>query len=229
MSARAAEAQDRQARLAKLPEASRGWVRELLDEHAALKQKVKGSDELHRAIADLHAKCLELHESEFETQMHLGNLYASAEQLSSTVLRSEVLGTIQEIVANLIGSEQMGIFERDPSNSGLRVAQQIGLDPSHYAELTADRGVIAEVVETGKPFFRESGADPSGESGELTACVPLRVGESIIGALAIFALLPQKPDLAPTDISLLELLSGLAGHALYCTHLLQAKGDAPEA
>ena len=225
MSADLDDRRAQQTRLAELPEASRGWVRSLLEEHVALKQKAKGRDELHQAIADLHTKCLELHDSELQAQVHLGNLYASAEQLSSTVLRTEVLASIQEIVANLIGSEQVGIFERDSSTSELIVAQQIGLDPSFYTELIADGGVIAEVTETGTSFFGDSTKDPSDKTGQLTACVPLRVGDGTIGALAIFGLLPQKPELTQTDISLLELLSGLAGHALYCTHL-HSKRDA---
>ena len=126
---------------------------------------------------------------------------------------------MQEIVANLIGSEQLGIFELDPSDSKLMLVQQIGLDASLYAELVADGGVIAEVVEKGKPFFRDPTARPSVQAGELTACVPLLAGERTIGALAIFGLLPHKPTLRPTDINLLELLGPLAGHALHCTHL----------
>ena len=223
-----ADVDDLQGRLSELPDASRRWVRELLDEHTMLKQKAKGRDELHQAIADLHTKCLELHESELEAQVHLGNLYASTEQLTSTVFRNEVLAGIQEIVANLIGSEQVGIFERDASSSELILAQQIGLDPSLYDKLIADGGVIAAVAESGECFYRDATTNPSGEAGELTACVPLRAGDGTIGTLAIFALLPQKPKLTQTDISLLELLSGLAGHALYCTHLQSERDEADE-
>jgi hypothetical protein len=56
--------------------------------------------------------------------------------------------------------------------------------------------------------------------------VPLRLGESTTGAIAIFRLLPQKPGLEPLDYELFDLLGTHAAAALYCTglHARMAEG-----
>ena len=217
------EEKDIQKQLDELPEASRVWVEGLLARVAELEEQSskdsKQEETLNQSLAELHAQYVELHDSEMEAQAQLGNLYASVEQMSSTLSHEEILHGVQEIVANLIGSEQLGIFEMDRAASKLVLVQQLGLDASLYKGLIDDGGAIAEVVAKGIPFFIDPDVRPLVEAEELTACVPLRVGKRVIGVLAIFALLPHKSMLTPSDISLLELLGSLAGHALYCTYL----------
>ena len=56
----------------------------------------------------------------------------------------------------------------------------------------------------------------------LTACVPLRLCGRVVGVLAMFRLLEQKPCLVDLDRELLELVSMQAAPALYCAQLLAA-------
>jgi hypothetical protein len=52
------------------------------------------------------------------------------------------------------------------------------------------------------------------------ALIPLRLGQEISGAVAIFGLLPQKNGtFEEVDLELFDLLATHAATALYCTRL----------
>ncbi len=204
-------------RLEEIPGPARGLAQELLAEHAALAKKASEREELVEAIAQLHSRCLELHDSEISLHTQLGNLYVSASQLSSTLSQMDVLAIVQEIVTNLIGSEAVGIFELEGSELVLR--SQFGIDADRAAHVHPDNAPVDGVLRALKPFFKD--LDPAAPEplGELNACVPLRVGDRPVGLIAVFELLPQKPRLTGTDRQLLEMLGTLGGYALYCSQL----------
>src|SRR5512140_3193784 len=60
----------------------------------------------------------------------LANLYVATYQLHGSVQRDVVLATIQEILANLVGSEQVAIFETAEDGGHLEALAVNGLDPS---------------------------------------------------------------------------------------------------
>ncbi|HYM62959.1 MAG TPA: hypothetical protein VEZ11_18880, partial [Thermoanaerobaculia bacterium] len=62
------------------------------------------------SIESENRKYVELYQEIEQHSSNLANLYVSSYQLHSTVAREEVLGRILEIVINLIGSEEVGIF-----------------------------------------------------------------------------------------------------------------------
>ena len=55
-------------------------VQELLEENQTLRKLVSERDGLARSLADLHARCLELHTSEMELHNELTNLYVTTKQ-----------------------------------------------------------------------------------------------------------------------------------------------------
>ena len=60
--------------------------------------------------------------TEIEQQnSNLANLYVASYRLHGTVDRKEVIDTIQEIIANLVGSEEAGLFELDPATRTLEL------------------------------------------------------------------------------------------------------------
>jgi hypothetical protein len=160
---------------------------------------------------------------------NLANLYVASYRLHSTLDRNEVLSVIQEIIINLIGSEELGIFEVDASGEVLRLASSFGIDEEKYRTLALGQGIIGKTAATGKPYLAEHEPDEEALNSEpeITACLPLRLGESITGAIAIFHLLPQKPGLEPLDYELFDLLGTHAAAALYCTKLHALMGVKP--
>ena len=158
--------------------------------------------------------------AEIEQQnSNLANLYVASYRLHGSVERTEVLQVIQEIIINLIGSEELGIYELDEKTKRLTLLSSFGLEGDAYSRILDD-SPIARTAQTGEMFLIEP--PPNNVSApvtSLTACIPLKVNERVIGVIAIFRMLPQKPALAEIDRELFGLLGSHAAMALYCSGL----------
>jgi hypothetical protein len=151
----------------------------------------------------------------------LANLYVASYRLHGTIDRQEVLASIQEIVANLIGSEEMALFELEGDGTALSLLTWQGIDPARYRRLRVADGLIARVVRTGEVLVveRDGAAGALPEEEHLTACVPLKLSGRVTGVLALFRLLPQKTSFGPLDSELFDLLATQAAVALHCTSM----------
>jgi len=182
--------------------------------YAALEQRLKDAEEeSHRFSQDyLNVE---------QQNQNLANLYVASYRLNGTVDRDELMLALQEIVANLVGSEEMGVFEVSENGKTLSLAASLGLDAERYRELPADRGLIGQALRSGQTYV--GGLQPGDDRAEgeenLTACIPLIVEERPIGVIAIFRLLSHKPQIEDIDRELFELLAAQASVALYCTRL----------
>ncbi len=152
---------------------------------------------------------------------NLANLYVTTYQLHGSVERAVVLASIQEILANLVGTEQVVIFELDEDQKRLLPVSVNGVDAGRVQNVVIGRGPIGRAAETGVLFVADSDGSGGRTDGDpdLTACIPLKLGGRTIGAIAIFALLPQKEGLADLDHELFDLLATQAATALYCASL----------
>jgi transcriptional regulator with GAF, ATPase, and Fis domain len=158
-----------------------------------------------------------------EQNNNLANLYVASFRLHGTLDRDEVLSTIQEIVANLIGCEEIALFESHGDGATIELIHSVGIDPEPLRRLERSGGIMARVARSGEKFVRtetpEEGVDPAEK--HLTACVPLMVGENVIGVLALFRLLPQKRGgYQGIDYELMDLLTTHAATALHCSSQL---------
>jgi len=155
---------------------------------------------------------------------NLSNLYVASYQLHTSVDRQVVLNTIQEIVINLIGSEEVAIFEVDEYDR-FQLASSFGIDDQRRQSFTIGEGPIGQMLASGEVYaenFPMAARDP------MTACVPLKIGSVVMGAIVVFRLLPHKPALERVDHELFELLAVHASTALYCA-TLHAKAGRPMA
>lgn len=142
---------------------------------------------------------------------NLANLYVASYQLHGTVDRDAVVASLQEIVINLVGSEELLIVERDLDSGEPRVLASFGLDATAYDPA---RGVIGTCLQSGERWI--SGDSPATEQN-LTACIPLKLDAEVSGAIAIFRLLEHKTELQPVDFELFDLLATQAATALFAT------------
>ncbi len=155
----------------------------------------------------------------------LANLYVATYRLHSTLDRDEVLQAIQEIVINLIGCEEFGIYDLAPGASELHLVSSFGLVPGRLEQVRLGEGRIGAAAESGRAFFAEDAAEPAPdarETGEqdLSACIPLRLDGRVAGLIALFRLLPQKGGrFAPIDAELFDLLAAQAATAVYRSQL----------
>jgi transcriptional regulator with GAF, ATPase, and Fis domain len=116
---------------------------------------------------------------------HLAKLQAAVRELHEAAMPADVLTTIKEIVANLIGCEEMGIYARRP-DGGLTLLDGIGVD-----------------------------ADHEGTEATAIVSIPLHLNQRVVGMIALFKLLPQKTGIEPVDQELFQLLSTHAARALH--------------
>lgn len=142
----------------------------------------------------------------------LSRLHLASTRLHQSLDREAVLGALGEIVANLLGSEDFAVLGRIPDSDRLEVLWSVG--PHGRAQGALELGgelgtaLAAGRMLTGplRPPF-----------DVLTLAAPLVAGDELAGALLIFRLLPQKPQLTPSDLELVELLSAQGGLALFAS------------
>ena len=144
-----------------------------------------------------------------------------ARQHVATLDRAETLAAVQEIICNLIGSEEIAIFETAPNGGPLSLVSSFGIDPAPFARVPIGRGIIGCCAQSGETYLasRDSITVTIHEERTLSACIPLVLDGSVYGAVAIFRLLPQKAGLVAVDHELFDLLGTHAAIALYCTGL----------
>jgi hypothetical protein len=147
-----------------------------------------------------------------EKSTELAQLYVALERIHGGISRAETLAALQEIVINVIGSEELAVFER--RGDLLALVQSFGIDPEPWREIPASRGALG-IAASGKLYVagRDGGAPAPGDE-DITAAIPLRFGRDIVGVVAVFRLLGHKPVLGETDQLLFELISAHAGLAL---------------
>jgi hypothetical protein len=152
---------------------------------------------------------------------NVANLYVASFRLHGTLKRDEVLAAMTEIVINLIGSEELAIYEMSDDGKHLSLVSSFGLRQETLREVSVGRGVIGQCAESGETYVRgaDEGIEPEGAERTLTACVPLKVDGRVTGAVAIFRLLGHKRSLEDVDRELFALLGTQAATALYCSKL----------
>lgn len=201
------------------------YINGLLRENEKLRGAAAVAEEQHRAAAGelerLRARFDEVavenqrfadqYQSIEEQSGNLANLYVASYQLHSSVERDIVLNAIQEIVINLVGSEQLAIYECN-EDAEFELAASFGLDPSHLLKIVGGE-FAAEKLAEGHIFDDPSQRQP------LTACITLTVDNRTIGAILVFRLLEHKVALQQLDYELFDLLSVHASVALYCASL----------
>ena len=162
--------------------------------------------------------------AESEAQVaNLASLYVAVTSVHGALDRPSVLSSVQEIVTNLIGSEEMAIFEIDAAHGGLTLLASMGIEPGPYQDIALGAGAIGRAAATGERLIRQQGGSLT-EDGDaaLTACIPLKVAGRIVGVLAVFRLLPHKGWLDAIDIDLFDVLAAHAASALLFTRLYAA-------
>jgi len=147
----------------------------------------------------------------------LANLYVASFQLHSTLDLSEVLKIILEIVINLVGAEVFAVYVADERIHRLEAVAAEGESPSAFPTVTIGSGVIGSAVASGETYCGD--ATGSGDFASPIACIPLRVQDQAIGAIAIYKLLQQKERFSPLDHELFTLLAGHAATAIFSSRL----------
>ena len=208
--------------LEKVAAETREYVQSLLDENERLGMRIGELDTaLNVTRAELEQRNQEFAERYLEVEQqntNLANLYVASYQLNGTLDRERVVAAIQEIVINLIGSEELAIWELDEDLGVLSLIGSFGIDAEEWAGVPLGSGVVGSVAYTGERYVAaELDELPLGRDERFTACIPLKLDDRVVGVIGIFGLLQQKQGLEPVDFELFDLLGSHAASALYCT------------
>ncbi len=209
--------------------------RQLLDTQSKLDTQADNRSQLQEKVAAIETENRRFIEqyAEIEKQnADLANLYVASYRLHSTLDRREVVSVIEEIIINLIGSEELAILEQKPESVWSAVGA-FGVDAERLeqlvSEIEAGRGAISKAIAAGERFVAssENQDDLAAPEAGLTACVPLMLDGEVTGVIAVFRLLGQKQGLEDIDLQLFDLLASHAATALYSSRDRTESTDSP--
>ncbi|BDG04254.1 GAF domain-containing protein [Anaeromyxobacter oryzae] len=185
-------------------------AREAVDHATAERERLR--ERLAEIEAENQRICDEYVQVE-EKSAEVAQLFVALDRLHGAVSRADVLTALQEIVINLIGTEEFAVFE--VRGDRLVVVRSFGVDPEPIREIALGAGAIGRAAATGTLYVAGREGKPAPEDRDLTAVVPLKVDGRVHGAVAIFRLLGHKPVLGDSDQAVFDLLSTHAGIALH--------------
>lgn len=160
----------------------------------------------------LRRRVLELEQA----NARLVTLYVAAHRLHGSLRREEVILALQEIIANLLGSEDFAVYELDAAGALVELVARGGGEQARDQYTPSASGLISTTARTGIGYRRSAGPEPSVvDEQRLTACEPLVIEGVVTGVIAIFGLLAHKPRLTAVDEELLGFLRTHAATALH--------------
>ncbi|MGD0508650.1 MAG: hypothetical protein ABSA27_12685 [Terriglobales bacterium] len=145
-------------------------------------------------------------------------LSAARKRLAESRGQEDAIEGLREIVANFLGSEEIGLLMVDQTTAALQVFWSFGIDPEKYDLLLALGDAGRERVMGGECHVELAARDRSGAMAKVQAFVPIRLANQTIAILAILRLLPQKHAFDGSDMELFKLLSDEAAMPLFGTH-----------
>lgn len=153
----------------------------------------------------------------------MANLYVASYQLHATLVPQEVLGTIEQLLAQLVGAASFAIFiRRDRDNKQL-------LEPVHAyhcpkaagTQVAWGDGPIGEAASSRVHFV----AKPREHDGKTPlACIPMVLGDETIGVIVIYGLFEQKNEFVDIDFELFKLLALHSASAIVGAGLMERAG-----
>jgi hypothetical protein len=142
-------------------------------------------------------------------------LEVAQRRLRESVGRADTLEAIRDIVTNLLGCEEIGLFAVEQENRGL--LWSFGIDPQRHGTLdmfeqSALQRVLLGEFHVSQVKFEEY---PDHANPPLRVFVPIRLHGRTVAVLVMLKLLPQKMGFDAADVELVQLLSNETGRALF--------------
>jgi hypothetical protein len=202
-------------------QASREDVNELNKRSERWRAEQDSVLEMLSAIDREHRRFEEQFQDVERQNANLATLCAAGHALHTSFDRESVLRAIQEIVINLIGSEEFAIVAGDHELTPLAL---FGMTVERLRGLDREAGIIGRAASEARPLALPRGM-PS-DATRVRACIPLTLGERISGFVLIFGFLPQKDDLSALDHELFGLVATQAAAALHVSGTVASESKA---
>ena len=156
----------------------------------------------------IRAQQLSLREQLERQHFLLERLNAVSARLLQAIELGDVYEAIGEIIGNLIGCEEVAIFEHYPTEQAFSLVWSTGVEKETLRQFGLGAGLIGRAAHEATSQFRsrQPGTPPLHHETNLTACVALKLDREVIGVIVILDLLPQKNGLEWADFELLKYL-----------------------
>jgi len=142
-------------------------------------------------------------------------LGAARKRLAESRDEEDAVEGLREIVANLLGCEEIGLFRVNRKTATFQVCWSFGIDLENYdlRRALGDAGVAR--VMSGECHIDLAARERTSAMPKAQAFVHMRVANQTIAILAILRLLPQKVAFDRFDMELFTLLSDEAAKPLF--------------
>jgi hypothetical protein len=150
-------------------------------------------------------------------------LATAQKRLAECASEEDALEGLREIVANLIGCEEIGLFKIEDDEKRVSLRWSFGTDLKNYDLFKALNKVGWKKLMQGEWLVEAANRDQS-EGTKAQAFIPIRAANQTIGVLAILRLLPQKSNFDSSDLELFKFLSEEAAKPLFGTSDSSAPG-----
>jgi hypothetical protein len=146
-------------------------------------------------------------------------LEAARKRLRESVGQADTFEAIREIVTNLLGCEEIGLFtlEQGKKHGHSRLLWSFGIDTERHATLESfEASALEQVLQGEFHVTRVAGENQNGHGHPpLRVFVPIRVTGRTVAVLVMLTLLPQKVGFNEEDLALVKLLSDETARALF--------------
>lgn len=144
-------------------------------------------------------------------------LEAAQKRIRESVGQADTFEAVREIVTNLLGCEEVGLFSVESERAKSSLLWSFGIDTERHGSLDVfDKAVLRRVMQ-GEMHVEQldhAGHDKH-EHPPLRVFAPIRSKGQTVAVLVMLTLLPQKVTFDESDINLVKLLSAEAGKALF--------------
>lgn len=156
----------------------------------------------------IRAQQLSLREQLEHQHSLLARLNAASGWLIQAVEQGQVFEAIGGIIGNLIGSEEVAIFQYRTTDQVFFPVWSTGVEEEILRQLALGEGLMGRAAHEGASQFRDRrpAAPLLAYEKNVTACIALKLDKKVIGVVAILRLLPQKTGLEWVDFELLKFL-----------------------
>lgn len=153
----------------------------------------------------------------------LANLYFASYQIHSTLDPQTVLGTIEQLLAQLVGISSFVIYAlREEGDDKVFVPVHAYHCSPRQALVRLNDGPIGEAardqVHSVMDLSKRSDGDP-------IACIPMVLGAETVGVIAIYGLFEQKGRFVDIDFELFKMLSLHGASAIVGAGLMARAGS----
>ncbi len=190
--------------------------------------------QLHREHDEIQKR---LDEVAFETESYkeryaqieeendrLVNLFVAGHQLYSTLDLANAVQIIVEILLNFVGAGRFAILILDEPTGVLHAIESYGVDRESVPTMSKDVDPVAACIRSGKPEVNDT-VPEDWDVNQPLVCIPLKLGDEVLGAVTVYSYLEQKRELTPIDLELFSLLGDRGGAVLESARLFASSTE----